>query len=92
MADKSTEEIVKFLNTDALQRFKEDHLDYNAFTYAKTAKCLVIGNGSTFHEFVQPLIIAIRETPKLKMFNYLRVAARLSDIHTAELEEHLASI
>ena len=62
-----------YLNTDILQKFKEKSLDYNSFTYAKTCKCLIVGGSSTFHEFIQPLILAMSSNDKSKIFNYVRV-------------------
>ncbi len=73
VADMSSDEIAKYLNIDVLQRFKEKNLDYNAFTYARPCKCMVIGGGSTMHEFLQPMIAALKSNEKMRIFNYLRV-------------------
>lgn len=73
VADMSSDEIARFLNVDVLQRFKEKNLDNNAFTYARPCKCMVIGGVSSMHEFLQPMIIALRSNEKIRIFNYLRV-------------------
>ena len=73
IADMDTEQIVKHINVDVLQRFNEKNLDNNAFTYTRPCKCMVIGGGNTLHEFLQPLVIALKDNEKMKIFNYLRV-------------------
>lgn len=69
----SSDDILRYINKESLERYKEKHLDANSFTYTRPCKCMVIGGGSTMHEFLQPLIIALRDNPKMMIFNYVRV-------------------
>lgn len=69
----SYEDLKKHLNTAALQKFKESALDFNSLTFTKPCKCLVIGSTGTFHEFLQPLVLAMKSSQKVRIFSYLRV-------------------
>lgn len=71
--NQETPELFKYLNTEILQRFEEKSLDYHPFTYSKICKALVVGSCSTFHEFIQALVLSINQSPQLKIFNYIRV-------------------
>jgi hypothetical protein len=75
IAQKEVEVIMKYMNTDLLEKYQEKSLDYHYFTFTKPCNCIILGGTSTFHEFLQPLIETSKTDPKLKIFNYLRVAS-----------------
>lgn len=60
IAHRDVDVLLKYLNVDILQKYKERSLDYNAFTFGRNVKGLIIGGGSTFHEFIQPLVQALQ--------------------------------